>query len=52
MYTTVPESETIIIYPKSKRKKVFNYKGELVYDSAKDEQNKEIHTLFLDSKDG
>jgi hypothetical protein len=44
-YSHVPESETIIIYLQSKRKKVFNHKGELVYDSVKEEEkNREVFT--------
>ena len=30
----VPESTTEVFYPASKRKKVVNHKGEVIYDSA------------------
>jgi hypothetical protein len=40
-YRYVPESETTIYYPKSKRKVVLNYKGEIIKDTGKgDEKGK------------
>jgi hypothetical protein len=33
--TYIPESETTFYYPASKRKKIVNDKGEVIYDSAK-----------------
>jgi hypothetical protein len=41
-YSIIPESTTEIYYPGSGRKKKYNSKGELIYDSNKD--NKEVHT--------
>ena len=35
-YQYVPESETTIFYPKSKRKIVLNNKGQVISDSAKE----------------
>jgi len=34
----VPESTTEYNYPKSKRKKVVNHKGEIIYDSDIDKK--------------
>jgi hypothetical protein len=31
----IPESTTEVFYPVSKRKKIVNHKGDVVYDSAK-----------------
>jgi hypothetical protein len=38
--TYIPESETTIFYPASKRKKIVNHKGEVIYDSAKDQEKR------------
>ena len=34
----VPESTTEYNFPKSKRKKIVNHKGETIYDSDKDKK--------------
>jgi hypothetical protein len=40
-YPYVPESTTVIEYPKSKRRIVFNHKGQVVSDTKeKEEDNK------------
>jgi hypothetical protein len=40
-YYVIPESTTTIEYPVSKRKKIVNHKGEVIYDSTKDKRPRE-----------
>jgi hypothetical protein len=40
--TYVPESETTIFYPASKRKKIINHKDEVIYDSIKDQDQEKV----------
>ena len=37
-YRYIPESETTVEYPKSKRKKVIDSKGNIISDTAKEEK--------------
>ena len=37
----IPESTTEVYYPVSKRKKIVNHKGEVIYDSSNDQERKD-----------
>ena len=40
-YYVIPESTTEVFDPASKRKKIVNHKGEVIYDSAKAKDREE-----------